>query len=567
MWSKDLERALKVSNAKQGDFIELENMGQQPVVVNVPVKDDSGKIIGWTPEMVHRNTWQVSNRNDHQTTSDQLQALHDRMSKVNQAYEKKIKFLDSPSHRADVWTNIKQPKKAVGKQFKDLQLAKSVEELNLKLKADADVGLAFNDKTDSQLVETLTNVSPFYSRSSLITELARASGCGSRAQQLADEKIQQWQDQGDLVIAGTNGNKQQLYTTRELIALEKSNVNMARGMVLAQIKPIVPDIESVLESIKTSSKFPLADEQVNFIRAANSTRQLEIVIGVPGAGKSATVNEIAKLCNANGRRTIGIAPTGKVSAALADDTAVNMAMTIDKLNLDIELGKFTFTKNDVVILDEASMVGTRNWNKLLKNLNGAKLIALGDTNQISSVAVGNTLKEFCADSTIASHVQYLTEIRRQKDDVSLQIAKTTSLADDYRDGDVATIKKEGTHITKAISIMENEGRVNNTYLTSSEKLEALASEYLADENHFKEKLILCSVNTSIDRLNDMIQEKRLINKEIAGAYVDNSKERFYVGDRIVMEKNNKLEYKNGDFGTVKSIHPNGHITVNWTTGK
>jgi hypothetical protein len=115
--------------------------------------------------------------------------------------------------------------------------------------------------------------------------------------------------------------------------------------------------------------------------------------------------------------------------------------------------------------------------------------------------------------------------------------------------------------------MENEGRVNNTYLTSSEKLEALASEYLADENHFKEKLILCSVNTSIDRLNDLIQEKRLINKEIAGAYTENSKERFYIGDRIVMEKNNKQEYKNGDFGTVKAIHPNGHITIELDNGK
>lgn len=61
VWGVDLPRALAAANATIHDSIVLKNLGQQPVEVQQPIRDESGKIIGRETIMSHRNKWEVSN--------------------------------------------------------------------------------------------------------------------------------------------------------------------------------------------------------------------------------------------------------------------------------------------------------------------------------------------------------------------------------------------------------------------------------------------------------------------------------------------------------------------------
>jgi hypothetical protein len=58
-WGIDLERAIAESGVRIGDPVKLENLGNQPVVVQAPVKDDAGKVIGYEPKETRRNVWSV----------------------------------------------------------------------------------------------------------------------------------------------------------------------------------------------------------------------------------------------------------------------------------------------------------------------------------------------------------------------------------------------------------------------------------------------------------------------------------------------------------------------------
>lgn len=59
-WGIDLKRAIEEKNVQQGDYITLENLGQQDVSIDVPIKDIQKKIIGYEKKLVKRNTWSVN---------------------------------------------------------------------------------------------------------------------------------------------------------------------------------------------------------------------------------------------------------------------------------------------------------------------------------------------------------------------------------------------------------------------------------------------------------------------------------------------------------------------------
>jgi len=58
-WGIDLERAIKTSKAKEGQHIELKNLGRHPVTVEKPVKDEHGVIIRTETINTHRNEWDI----------------------------------------------------------------------------------------------------------------------------------------------------------------------------------------------------------------------------------------------------------------------------------------------------------------------------------------------------------------------------------------------------------------------------------------------------------------------------------------------------------------------------
>lgn len=154
----------------------------------------------------------------------------------------------------------------------------------------------------------------------------------------------------------------------------------------------------------------VADLQEVAARKA-ATSGFTVITGGPGTGKTWTVIRILKLLleqpNGDKWRIALAAPTGKAAARLTESARAVQdkfaATTIHRL-LGYLPGSPYFRHNakhplmaDVVIVDEASMVDLALMAKLVAAVPPeARLILLGDRDQLASVEAGNVLADICA---------------------------------------------------------------------------------------------------------------------------------------------------------------------------
>ena len=151
-----------------------------------------------------------------------------------------------------------------------------------------------------------------------------------------------------------------------------------------------------------------------------------ILTGGPGTGKTTVVRALLHIFKSMDLRVALAAPTGRAAKRLSESTQ-SEAKTIHRL-LEMEYGdtdgeggahfrrdETNLLEEDVIIIDEASMVGNGLMCSLLKAIKpGARLIIIGDADQLPSVEAGNVLRDLI-DSGCFSTV-CLTEIFRQAEE-------------------------------------------------------------------------------------------------------------------------------------------------------
>lgn len=163
-------------------------------------------------------------------------------------------------------------------------------------------------------------------------------------------------------------------------------------------------LESRLRVIEAELEITLeAKQKEAFMQAVQSG--LMIVTGGPGTGKTTIIRSIIHYFEEQEDVVMLAAPTGRAAKRMKETTGCE-AKTIHRLleinRLDDEgAGSAFFERNednpleaDVIIIDEMSMVDISLMNALLKAVAvGARLILVGDVDQLPSVGPGNVLKD------------------------------------------------------------------------------------------------------------------------------------------------------------------------------
>ncbi len=179
------------------------------------------------------------------------------------------------------------------------------------------------------------------------------------------------------------------------------------------------EMEKEIENAERELSMVLAPEQKDAVFTAFENSAM-VITGGPGTGKTTIIKAIINIMKRQGKKVMLAAPTGRAAKRMSELSGME-AKTIHRLleNLPSEGGRVCFARNeknkldcDAVIVDEMSMVDILLMHSLLLALPvGARLIMVGDCDQLPAVGAGNVLRDII-DSECLACVK-LTEIFRQ----------------------------------------------------------------------------------------------------------------------------------------------------------
>lgn len=334
------------------------------------------------------------------------------------------------------------------------------------------------------------------------------------------------------------------------------------------------DYSKYIDKIDRGDNINLSNEQKDAIVAALSN-DITIITGGPGTGKTTIIKCIIQILENINKKYVLCAPTGRAAKRITETTkreakTIHRLLEITKLdNEDIDMLYNMDVKaieEEVVIVDEASMIDTIMMNNLIKALNkNTKTIFVGDIDQLPSVGPGNVLKDIISSGVV--NTVYLKQIYRQsaKSDIILNAHRVN-------EGKYPEFKNNDTDMyfipTKSI-----EDTISEISSLVSYRLETYAKFDKLKDLQILTPMKKTSLGTI--QLNTMLQE--LLNPESTSKEEKNVGERtFRVGDKVMQIQNNydkrfdvEGEAKqniegvyNGDIGYIKSIdNENKEINV------
>lgn len=371
-----------------------------------------------------------------------------------------------------------------------------------------------------------------------------------------------WQDKREIIMLTKMYNAEK-YVAGKMAILNNSNLESELNL------------DSEIALFETIKHIKLHQDQKDAIKMAINSG-VSVITGGPGTGKTTIVSCALEIFKMQKKNILLLAPTGRAAKRLSESTGQEAKTIHRALEIDFrsKLGLFVYNEKnplpyDVIIVDEVSMVDILLMNSLLKAIpKGAKLILVGDKDQLPSVGAGNVLADILASDTI--NVTQLTQIYRQEND-SLIISNAHMINEgvmpvlDNKSSDFFfESKEERTDIFDSIISLVTQ-RIPSFFKIESSKIQVLAP--------------LKAGECGIENINVSLQEKinpasPLKNEIKVGQTI------FREGDKIMQTANNyNLEWKkrlerenyfedgagvfNGDIGYVYKINPHTFEMIVW----
>ena len=330
----------------------------------------------------------------------------------------------------------------------------------------------------------------------------------------------------------------------------------ARQIAMRVVEPSTPErIEQILERVKREMGLALSSKQEAAVHAAYR-HNLSIITGSPGTGKTTvlkTILEVYRRLYPNGEIVL-MAPTGRASRRMAESTGVDKARTLHSglgLASEEEDVRRSNTQEplsaDLIIVDEFSMVDMWLANKFFSRIKeGARIVLVGDPDQLPSVGAGNVFRELidCGlitvtvldqifrqskDSLIAYNAKFInegnTKLYYGQDFIFMASDNQTEAAERIVSRYCREIEESGIDRVQILSPFRSEGAASAEQL--NEAIREVVNPFRSAEEEIK-------VGVKVFRVNDRIMQTKNTAKVSNGdlgfiRYIRNDEKGAHVG--------------------------------------
>ena len=362
----------------------------------------------------------------------------------------------------------------------------------------------------------------------------------------------------------------------------------------AKDKAALRKMEDRISALEKEEKITLDPLQRKAVLEAASNAVL-LISGGPGTGKTTTINTIIRFFKGEKLEVVLAAPTGRAARRMSEATGYP-AMTIHRLlgvrspeDSDpgeggfpdagreysaggsagekqggfsyFERGKDNPIKADVVIIDEMSMVDMNLFHALLMAVPaGARLVMVGDVNQLPSVGPGCVLQDLIESGSF--HTIMLRHIFRQASESDIvmnahRILEGTSLPMDNKSRDFFFLERDQVPVIYKHTVQLIRQMLPGYVGCRPEDIQVLTP--------------MRRGNLGVARLNEVLQS--VLNPPAAGKREHEDHDTvFREGDKVMQTRNNySIEWEirgnfgmpveqgtgifNGDFGRIMEIDP------------
>ena len=342
-----------------------------------------------------------------------------------------------------------------------------------------------------------------------------------------------------LVALGSDGRGMERFTTRDMIAAEQRLYAASERMAERRSHGVdYTETSSALASAQQRGLL-LSGEQQAALSHITDGRDLALVIGHAGTGKSAMLGVAREAWEAAGYRVRGAALSGIAAENLEGGSGI-ASRTVASMEHGWQQGRDLLSARDVLIIDEAGMVGTRQMERVLSHASesGAKIVLVGDPQQLQAIEAGAALRSLHERHGGAE----IGDVRRQHDgwqrDATrdLATARIGSALEAYRAHDM--VHEAASREQAREDLIERWDRERQLQPDQS-------------------RIILTHTNDEVRLLNEAARERMRTAGDLGDEVrvtVDRRMRHFASGDRVMFLQNERgLGVKNGTLGTIEMV--------------